>query len=140
MQRIAIGGCMTFGFVLLALLHISVRGPHFFVIRFLTDVPYSPAFWGSAFVAGFARSRHVKDRLALWLGPIALVGYALLILGSVPGYLQSPYELAESNHSFVRYIWDQLLSIDPNKCVGGECLGKLMFTAPVLSCIAYSLG
>jgi hypothetical protein len=36
---IAIGGCVTFGFVLLALLHINARGPHFFVIRFLTDVP-----------------------------------------------------------------------------------------------------
>ena len=131
---------MTFGILFLGFLHIRARGPHFFTILFFTDVPYSPAFWGPALVAGFVRSRAIKDRLALWLGPIALLLFALLILLSIPGYLNSPYELAMSNHSFIRSVWGEFFSIDPNKCPGDECLGKLMFTAPVLNCAAYSVG
>lgn len=137
---IAVVGCMILGFMLLNLVHIRARGPHYFAILFFTDVPYSPVFWGSAFLVGFALNRESEDKIAYWLGPIALLAFALLIVASVPGYENSPYELALSNHSFLRYIWGQLFSIDPNKCAGSECLGKLLFTAPVLNCVAYSFG
>jgi hypothetical protein len=136
---IATAGCMLFGGIFLNLLHIRAYGPHYFTILFLRDVPYSPAFWGSALVAGFVQTRINTDRVALWLGPIALFLFALLILLSIPGYLHSSYELAESNHSFIRYTWGELFSVDHN-CPSDECLGKFMFTAPVLNCIAYSVG
>ena len=133
-------GCMILGLVLLNFVHLTARGPHYFLILFFTDVPYSPAFWGSAFLVGFALNRDSEDKLAYWLGPMALLSLALLIVASIPGYEESSYEVAMSNHSFMRHTWGQLFSIDPNKCGGDECLGKLLFTAPVLNCVAYSLG
>jgi hypothetical protein len=136
---IAAIGCMVLGLLLLNFLHIRAQGPHYFTILFFTDVPYSPVFWGSAFLVGFALNRESEDRVAYWLGPIALLGFALLIIGSVPGNVKGPYEIAP-HHSFMRYIWGGFFSIDPNKCPADECLDKLLFTAPVLNCVAYSVG
>lgn len=133
-------GCMILGAVFLSALHVRARGPRYFTILFLTDAPYSPAFWGSALVVGFALNRVWRDRLAYWLGPIALLGFILLIVASLWGYERSHYEIAISGHSFLRYTWGELFSIDPNKCPGDECLGHLLFTAPVLNCVVYSIG
>lgn len=133
-------GCMFVGFLLLSFLQIKARGPHYFVILFFTDVPYSPAFWGSAFVVGFFLNRYFKDNLAYWSGPIAVLALALMILIDLAEYEHNSYEIAASNHSFIRYEWGQLFSLDPNKCPADECLGKLLFTAPVLNSIAYSVG
>lgn len=133
-------GCMTLGLMLLNVVPVRARGPHYFAILFLTDVPYSPAFWGSALLVGFALNRKSEDKVAYWLGPIALLTFAFLIVASLPSYEKSSYEVAMSGHSYMRYTWGQLFSIDPNKCPGDECLGKLLFTAPVLNCVAYSLG
>lgn len=137
---IATVGCMISGFIIIRFLNIQARGPHYFTIRFFTDVPYTPACWGSALVVGFMRGRQTRDKIALLLGPIATLLLALLILSNVPGYSHSHYERAQSNNSFATYTWGALFSVDPNKCPGDECLGKLMFTAPVLNCIAYSVG
>ena len=137
---IAAIGCMILRFALLNLVHIRARGPHYFAILFSTDVPYSPAFWGSAFFVGLGLNRRSEDKTAYWLGPMALLSLAMLILASIPGYERTSYEVASSNHSFLRYVWGQLFSIDPNKCPGDECLGKFLFTTPVLNCVAYSLG
>lgn len=136
---IAVIGCMMLGFILIDILHIRPHGPHYFVMRFFSDVPYSPAFWGSALAAGFLRTK-ARDTLALKLGPVATCLFALLILISIPEYLHSSYQRAQSNASYTTYIWGQYFSVDPNKCPGDECLGKLIFTAPVLNCIAYSVG
>ena len=133
-------GCMISGFLILNILYVRAHGPHYFTILFFTDVPYSPAFWGSALVAGLVQARKTRDRLTLWVGPLALLLLALLIVLSIPGYLHSPYEIAQSNHSFATSIWGELFSVDPNKCPGDECLGKILFTAPTLNCLAYSLG
>lgn len=82
---IAAFGSMILGLVLLNLVHVRARGPHYFAILFFTGVPYSPVFWGSAFLVGFALNRESEDKVAYWLGPIALLGFALLIVASVPG-------------------------------------------------------
>src|SRR5882762_10010552 len=118
----------------------SLWGPHGLLITFLTDFPYSPAFWGSSFLVGFFVGRYSKDGCAIWIGPAALLIFAALIVASVPGYEQSQYELAISNHSFLKYIWGGLFSVDSSMCGSEECLGKAMFTTPVLNCVAYSIG
>lgn len=60
---IAAVGCMILGFVLLNFVHIRARGPHYFAILFFTDVPYSPAFWASAFLVGFALNSESEDKV-----------------------------------------------------------------------------
>jgi hypothetical protein len=115
-------------------------GRHYFAILLFFDIPYSPAFWGSALMVGFVLNRKLRDSMAYWLGPVEVLLFAILILASIPGYEASRYEITVSNHSFLRYIWGALFSIDPNKCPGGECLGQLLFTLPFLNCVAYSLG
>lgn len=137
---IAVVGGMILGFLLLRIFHINAVGPRYFLILFFFDLPYSPAFWGSAFGLGFMVNRQRRDTMAYRLGPIAVLLIAIMILASVPGYEASSYEIGVSNHSFLRYIWGSLFSIDPNKCPGDGCLGKLLFTAPFLNCVAYSIG
>jgi hypothetical protein len=134
-----IGGA-TVGLILLSFVHLHPVGPHWRPITLIADVPYSPAFWGSALLLGVFVNRNMADRSALWVGPVGAVMLALLIGLSFPGYRGSGYELARSDHSFLRYIGGELFGLDPNACGGDECLGKLLFTMPVLNAVAYSAG
>jgi hypothetical protein len=134
-----VGGGLV-GFVLLNFVSLRPVGPHWRLITLLADVPYSPAFWGPALLLGFVVNLRMADRSACWVGPLGALMLALLILLSIPGYERSGYELNRTGHSFLTYINGELFSLDPNKCSGDECLGKLLFTTPVLSCIAYSIG
>src|SRR5438874_462610 len=63
-------GCWLLGMLLLMpLKHI---GP-------LTDVPYSPAFWGVALLIGFVANHQMLDRGAHWW--VGSIGFFILVLG-----------------------------------------------------------
>lgn len=127
------------GFVLLGFVPLRPVGPHFLLIALLADAPYSPAFWGSALFLGLLVNKRMRDRCALWVGPIAALMLALLIALSFPGHKGSGYELKESSHSFLRYVYWALFSLD-SKFTSDGGLGKVLFTMPVLNCVGYSVG
>ena len=137
---VATVGGLVLGFVVLSFVPLHRVGPHWRLITFLTDVPYSPAFWLAALILGYVVNRYMGDRVACWVGVAGLLFMVLLILGSYPGYRHPGYELAASKHSFTNYIVGSLFALDPNRCPGDECLGKLFFTTPMLNSVAYSIG
>ena len=77
---IAVVGGMILGVLLLGILHVNAVGPRYFLILFFFDLPYSPAFWGSAFGLGFILNRKLRDSLAYWLGPIAVLLFAIMLV------------------------------------------------------------
>jgi hypothetical protein len=127
------------GTLLLKVIALKIVGPHFFLKTFLLDVPYSPAFWGIALLIGYLVNRRMRDRYAVQVGPTAVLLLVLLIILSYPGYRHSSHELSAPKHSFARYVYRTLFSLDSTFSSDGG-LGKLMFTMPVLNCIAYSCG
>jgi hypothetical protein len=136
----AIGGVIL-GFVLLSFVHLHPVGPHWRLITLLADVPYSPAFWGSALLLGFFVDRRMGDRSALWVGPAGLMVLAAIVLISVSGGGQPGHELAPHQDYFsLRRVAGDLFGVDPNLCGGDECLGRLFYTTPALNSVAYSLG
>jgi hypothetical protein len=134
-----VGGVLV-GFVLLHFVPLPPIGPHWRLKTLFADFPYSPAFWGSAMLLGFIVNRRIADRSACWVGPFGVLVLALLVGLSIPGYEASGYELNRTGHSFLNYIHGELFGLDPKACGSDECLGKVMFTTPVLNSIAYSVG
>lgn len=137
----AVVGGMVVGFVLLSLIHMNPVGPHWRLITFFVDVPYSPAFWGAAMLLGFFVNQSMGDRSALWVGPAGLILLAAIVLISISEGEQPGYELVQHQHYFfLKQVAGELFGVDPKLCGGNECLGKLLFTVPALSSVSYSLG
>src|SRR6202035_260429 len=72
-SAVAAIGAVIVGFVLLSFVHLRPVGPHWRLITLFADVPYSPAFWGSALLLGFFVQRSMVDLSALWVGPVGVV-------------------------------------------------------------------
>jgi hypothetical protein len=127
---VATMGCWLLGMLLLVpLKHV---GP-------LTDVPYSPAFWGVALIIGFVVNRQMLDRGAKrW---VASIGFFILILGVASSLPCNQAPTGESSLSAcVKEVANKLFGLDPNVCGASECLDRLFLTTPALSSFAYSVG
>ena len=134
-------GSMVIGLVLLGAVLVAIvlnSGPHQSrLFQILFDVPYSPAFWLSAFVLGLIVNNLRSDRLACW---IWIAGAIWLVVGMYRSILtyNAPWCAAPSC-PFVQQIRYSLFSLDSGKCLSG-CLKKLFVTVPALSSVTYSIG
>ena len=88
------------------------------------------ALFGGA-IMGYLVNRNMRDLAALlvWLVPLAWLIYG--IRDSAASYSE-----AWAQQSRSAYIWDTFFG---THCGGSECLNELLFTAPFLSSVAYSI-
>jgi hypothetical protein len=61
------------------------------------DVPYSPVFWGSAFLLGLLLSRVIRSPSAKWVWLVGVFWLALVAVGNVNAY--DPHLPRQSDHS-----------------------------------------
>lgn len=101
--------------------------------------PYGPSIIAGA-ALGFLVNRKLRNLAACWVGVLPVVGLALLILHWHSGYESSAYYRERTGDSYWVYLDEELFTTDSNKCANSECLGELIFTMPVVSAIAYSIG
>src|SRR5258708_2028530 len=98
-------------------------------------VPFrDPFFLGALFggaIMGYLVNRNMRDLAALlvWLVPLAWLIYG--IRDSAASYSE-----AWAQQSRSAYIWDTFFG---THCGGSECLNELLFTAPFLSSVSYSI-
>ena len=109
-----------------------------FVLR--DDIPYGPSIWIAAAALGFLVNRKLRNIAACWVGALAVVGLCLLILHWHSAYENSAYYREKTGDSYWVYLVQLLFTTDSNNCGGSECLGELIFTTPVVSAVAYSIG
>jgi hypothetical protein len=141
-----IGSMFVGGFlsIVIGLVVGRVVPGYWVLLRLLTDVPYSPLFWGSGLPLGFLVNRRTLSGGACW---VWIAGILWLGLGALTSY--SPYR----NHpwynppwcppqgcSFLEQIRDNLFDLKGDRCGGSECAGEFLFTAPAFCSIAYSIG
>ena len=125
---------------------VGYRFPEFLGIRsevgqrLLGDIPYSPIIWGSGIMLGFLVNRKTRSTSACWVGVVGILLLVLSIGYFHKGYESSVYAKTQTNNSYWTYTNNQLFTLDLRKCGGGECLGELFFTTPVVSSIGYSIG
>jgi hypothetical protein len=97
------------------------------------DVPYSPLVWGSAFILGLVVSRFLRDPSAMLVWAVGVAWLILLMASDSRGY--NPRWCMGCSLS--QYLWYSYFSYW--NC-SQECLGQALGTAPMLNCVAYSLG
>ena len=103
------------------------------------DAPYGPLIWGTGLLMGLLENRKLQSRSACWVGPACLMLMLLLMAWDVSGTKGVEHYNSTNGH-YWRREYDELLSPSSGKCVDSECLGKLFFTTPVLTAVAYSVG
>lgn len=105
---------------------------------------YNPWFWIPAGLSGYFVNRVTRNRSACVVGSVALLLLFALMSRDVSFHQQTPYfsQLINDQYHghYWRYEFEQLLSPSDAKCGSSECLGKLLFTLPVVTSIAYSIG
>lgn len=128
----------------LYLKHLAVAWPGLSLAIFVATLPlaYTPlsvifappdcapcfaGYWAVGALVGFWLNRRDCSRAAswVWLAPLALTAFSL------PVYFRFPMDLGWSG------VWTAYFS---KNCGGSECLVELMETAPLITCVAYSLG
>jgi hypothetical protein len=105
---------------------------------------YSPWFWIPAGLGGYFVNRSTRNCSACVVGLIAVLLLSVLLFRDVSSNRRSPYYshlINEQYHGqYWQYEFEQLLSPSDANCGSSECLGKLFFTLPVVTSIAYSIG
>lgn len=89
----------------------------------------SPLFAGA--IVGYLVNRNMRDLSArlVWIIPLVWLVYGIQdATGS--------FSQAWANKSLSAYIWDNFFG---THCGGTECLNEILFTAPFLSSISYSI-
>jgi hypothetical protein len=94
----------------------------------------NPFFLGALLggaIMGYLVNRKVRDVAALlvWLVPLAWLIYGIRDSSA-------SYSEAWTQQSRFAYIWDNFFG---THCSGSECLNELLFTAPFLSSVTYSI-
>jgi hypothetical protein len=89
----------------------------------------SPLLAGA--IMGYLVNRKMRDLSARWVWIIPLVWLVYGIQDATGSFSQ-----AWAHESLSAYIWDNFFG---THCSGTECLNKLLFTAPFLSSVAYSI-
>jgi len=97
------------------------------------DVPYSPLFWGSAFLLGLLLNRVMWSPSAKWVWIVGVFWLILVAVGDINAYDPRWCD----GCSLLQFIWYSTFSY--RNCTG-ECLGQLIGTTPMLNSIAYSAG
>jgi hypothetical protein len=120
-------------------------GPDRWVLyRLITDVPYSPLFWGSGLLLGFLVNRRTLSGAACWVWLAGMIRLGVGVLSSYSPYRDRPWYnpswCPPQGCSFLEQIGDNLFDLKGDKCSGSECLGEFLFTAPAFCSIAYSVG
>jgi hypothetical protein len=140
-SALATVGCVLMGCFLLTMVPLRPIGPHWRLIALLTDAPYSPAFWAPALLLGYLEGGRRPDRSACWVGPVGVVILAIVFFDSASPGRQPAYRLKQSQGpNMLTETAGSLFGLDPNSCGGDECLGRLPFTTPALTSVAYSIG
>jgi hypothetical protein len=95
--------------------------------------PLSPCTAVVAGLLGFLVARWWGDRRAFWVWVAGLVWFVFGLHESYSGW--SPAWFHETR---AQYTFDTLLG-PGTRCSGSECLGELIFTAPLVCSVAYSV-
>ena len=100
----------------------------------LSGVFKEPLFLGALLggaIMGYLVNRNMRDATALlvWIIPLAWLIYG--IRDSAASYSE-----VRAQQSRSAYIWDSFFG---THCSGSECLNELLFTAPFLSSVSYSI-
>jgi|SRR5580698_4915700 hypothetical protein len=105
---------------------------------------YNPFFWVPAGITGFLVNRSTRNRSACFIGLLAIAFLVARMFWDVSTHKQSKYysHLVEQQYGghYWRYEIQQQLSPSDAACGGSECLGKALFTVPVVTAVAYSIG
>ena len=105
---------------------------------------YSPWFWIPAGLGGFFVNRAMRNRSACLVGVVTALLLCTIMSWDVTSHRRNPYYSHLINEQYRGRYWhyeiEQLLSPSDAKCGSSECLGKLIFTVPAVTSIAYSIG
>jgi hypothetical protein len=102
-----------------------------FMLSGIFKEPLLPGALLGGAIMGYLVNRNVRDIAALlvWLVPLAWLFYGIRDSAAY-------YSEAWAQQSRSAYIWDNFFG---THCSGSECLNELLFTAPFLSSVAYSI-
>jgi hypothetical protein len=105
---------------------------------------YNPWFWIPAGLSGYFMNRMKRSRSACFVGFVALTLLLALMSWDVSSNRRNPYysQLINGHYGgrYWQYEFEQLLSPSDVACGASECLGKVLFTLPVVTAVAYSMG
>jgi hypothetical protein len=100
----------------------------------------NPFLWLGGLILGFSMNRSHRQRSPCFVGVLGVALLFMLMLWDISAKENSPYYSSRLGGHYWQYEYDHLLSPDDRNCGGEECLGKLLFAAPALSTVAYSIG
>jgi hypothetical protein len=136
---VATFGSSVIGFILLVSLLDAGSAQRQGLLLTLATSQYSPAFWATGFFLGLVINNQLKDRSALWVGPLCLLLFSALVLQEVWFLSHSTYFRALTQGHYWHYEYDQYFSLNDGGCGNTECMGKLLLPS-VVSSVAYSAG
>jgi hypothetical protein len=101
---------------------------------------FNPFVWLAGVFLGFSMNRSRRHRSACFVGVLGIVLLFLLMLWDVSVIKHSPGFSSRLGGHYWQYEYDHMLSPHNQNADGEEYLGKLLFTTPALSSVAYSIG
>ncbi|MGD0163413.1 MAG: hypothetical protein ABSB39_13175 [Candidatus Sulfotelmatobacter sp.] len=111
-----------------------------FRIRLPDFGPFNPLLWLVGVLFGFLINRSRRHRSACFVGVLGLALLFLFMLWEVSAIKRSPGYSRRIGGHYWQYEYDHMLSPHNKNADGEEYLGKLLFTTPALSSVAYSIG
>ena len=101
---------------------------------------YNPVVWIPASIIGFLANRGLGLRSGCLVGAIGIAAFAYFASSEVHILRSNPYYAELTGGHYWRYELGLLLAPSDANCSGGDCLGKVLFTAPAVASVAYSVG
>jgi hypothetical protein len=101
---------------------------------------YNPIVWLVPVFLGIVTNRLMRHRSACLVGIVGALLIPMFMRSEISIIQHSEYMRNLTHGHYWRYEFQQLFSSDDRTCSDSECLGKVLFTLPFLTSVAYSIG
>jgi hypothetical protein len=137
-------GAVLIGFVVSIFVFIVDKTTGLSMVGGGLGAAYDPWFWIPAGLGGYFVNRITRSHSACLVAVMALTLLFGVMSWDVSSNRRNPYHSQLINDHYRGRYWqyefEQLLSPSDVACGPSECLGKVLFTLPVVTAVAYSVG